>query len=684
MKCRPCWLSALAALPLLTGQVRAADWEHGLARSVSPRLVAIETELKGLTAELPGLPEVTKLDLGGTGGFANRYDTAQPPKGSEFSVSLGFAAPGEVDLVVLVPARRYGADGLEPQYGLPDAFTVDLYDERGESVARIASLTNVWADPVRAGHPFIFSVQPPVHAAGMKISATKLGLDSEVAENHYAQAWAEAFAFAGERNLARGGSVKIAAGTPPTSSWQWSVAYLIDGQTPLGLPEIPAGPHENVGWMSDARLRATDAVWLELDLGKVCEFDAIRLYPAKRPTSDLPSGFGFPKRVTVTVPAESAGAAAQLREFTCSNPGQNPVVIPLGNWSGRKVRIGMTELWKAFESYPAFGALSEVEVLRGEENLALGAGIRAAGGGAGSPIIGSGAQWTAQSLTDGFGPDGKLVSQREWLLALGHRLELEQRQYYLRHEADAIVTSWRRIALATVTIFAVLGLVILVALPIRYRLREKRQLAKARDRIAGDLHDEVGSNLGSIQMFADLAERRQGASAELKRIQRIAAETVSAVRDIVWLLRPEGNHRIATVEHLRETCSIMLEPLEWKFSANEAAWQCEISDEANRHLFLFLRESLHNILRHSEAKQVEIHAESDAKEFRLKITDDGSGIPAEKLERPSTLRALRKRAESLHAGFTVDSKPGQGTRLELVIPIQRKRRGKSSPPPPQA
>jgi signal transduction histidine kinase len=238
------------------------------------------------------------------------------------------------------------------------------------------------------------------------------------------------------------------------------------------------------------------------------------------------------------------------------------------------------------------------------------------------------------------------------------------------------------LALATVTVFGALGAVILVAFPIRYRLREKRQLAKARDRIAGDLHDEVGSNLGSIQMFADLAERRQGSSAELKRIQRIAAETVSAVRDIVWLLRPEGNHRIATVEHLRETCSIMLEPLEWKFSANEAAWQCEISDDANRHLFLFLRESLHNILRHSEAKHVEIHVECDAKEVRLKISDDGKGIAPEKLERPSTLRALRKRAESLDASLAVDSKPEQGTRLDLVIPLQRKRRAKSSKPSP--
>jgi signal transduction histidine kinase len=219
---------------------------------------------------------------------------------------------------------------------------------------------------------------------------------------------------------------------------------------------------------------------------------------------------------------------------------------------------------------------------------------------------------------------------------------------------------------------------VLVALPLRYRLREKRELARVRERIAGDLHDEVGSNLGSIQMFADLAEGRSGPSKELKRIQRIAAETVSAVRDIVWLLRPQGDHRIATVEHLRETGSIMLEPLEWEFTANEAAWQCELSDDANRHLFLYFREALHNVLRHSGAAKVSIRAEAEGRSFRLTVADDGGGIPPEKLERPSTLRALRQRVEALGAEFRVDSRPGAGTRLELAIPLEPKR-GKRKP-----
>jgi signal transduction histidine kinase len=354
------------------------------------------------------------------------------------------------------------------------------------------------------------------------------------------------------------------------------------------------------------------------------------------------------------------------------NPGHSPVTSPLGPSRGRFVRIEATRLWKAFDRYPAFFALSEVEVLDGEENVALGAAARSPDG-MGNVIASGARSWSPVALCDGFGPDGRLVPAREWLVALDRRLELERQRHRLSAEAARIVADWRRAGLTGFAVLGGAGAFALIALPIRYRVRARKELRKVRERIAGDLHDEVGSNLGSIQMFADLAEGRAGPSDELKRIQRIAAETVSAVRDIVWLLRPHGGARIGTVEHLRETASIMLEPLDWEFTANEEAWETELSDEASRHLFLFFREALHNILRHAKAGHVTLRAERGEGRFVLRIADDGVGIPEEKRERASTLRALRQRAEALDAGFRVDSSAERGTRLELSVPLDRRR-----------
>jgi len=671
-------LGVLAIFPLMMESAAAAGdgWDEALARALSGRLREIERELAESPA-VDGLPGIPVDDQGGTGGWAGIHSSASPAAGTRHAVEIRWPGKALVDCVALVPARRYDARGLDASYGTPDVFTVELIDAAGESLALVAREHHGRTHPVRNGHPFVYEVSPPVEAAGLRVSAEVLQPDFED-EGSFVHAWAEVFALERERNVARDAEVRGIGGAAPPAPWHWAPAFLVDGQTPLGLPEIPAD-HRNVGWLSEGRENANVPTGVTVDLGAPHAVDAIRLLPAKRPTSDLPSGFGFPRQLAISV-SETAKPDdwRVVAERGLRNPGHNPVIVPIAAERARYVRIEATELWKAFESYPAFFALSEVEILSGNENVALGKVVRSADG-MQNLIAPGGRFWTSTALSDGYGPDGRLVSTREWLSALDERLRIETLRHELRAESARLIAGWRR---AGLTFFALLGLAggfAIIALPIRYRIHAHRELLKVRERIAGDLHDEVGSNLGSIQMFADLAESRTGPSKELKRIQRIAAETVSAVRDIVWLLRPEGDHRIATVEHLRETGSIMLESLQCQFTANEAAWQAELPEESNRDLFLYFREALHNILRHSGAEHVEIRAESADRYFRLIIRDDGCGIAAEKLERPATLRALRQRAAALGAEFHVASGPAEGTRLELTVPLRwKQRRGKQS------
>ena len=72
--------------------------------------------------------------------------------------------------------------------------------------------------------------------------------------------------------------------------------------------------------------------------------------------------------------------------------------------------------------------------------------------------------------------------------------------------------------------------------------------------------------------------------------------------------------------------------------------------------------------------------EKPAGQFRLTITDDGVGIDPQRLERPATLRALRQRTAALDAELQVVSSPGNGTRLALTVPLERKRKRKHDVP----
>ncbi len=672
-------LLAVALLLVATRAAGEVSWDERLARAFSERLRTIDQELAELAPKLKNLPKVPIDDQGGTGGYASMQDSAAPAGDSRCAVEVRWRTEAAVDLVAVVPARRYDAAGLDAQYGLPDDFTVELINVAGEVVGSVAREHGLRAHPVRRGHPFVYPVSPPVAAAGLRITATRLRPDPED-DKSFVHAWAEVFAFEGELNIALAAEVRSFGGPPPPSPWHWSPAFLVDGQTPLGLPEVPAEEHGNIGWMSEARAKASEAAAMTVDLGDTLVMDAVRLLPARRPTSDLPSGFGFPRKLAISISATGEpgdrGNWSVITESKLRNPGHNPVVIPFEPVSGRYVRIEATELWKAFDDYPAFFALSEVEVLAGGKNLALGKPVYSPDG-MSNFITSTGRVWSSAALSDGFGPDGRLVPTRDWLIALDRRLQIETQCHDLRAEAGQLVNRWRQAGLIGLTLLGLTGAFLLIVLPIRYRRHAHHELLKVRERIAGDLHDEVGSNLGSIQMFADLALGRSGRSDELKRIQRIAGETVSAVRDIVWLLRPEGEHRIGTVEHLRETSSIMLESLDWKFTADEDAWQVELPDDATRHLFLFFRESLHNIIRHARAAKVEIRVEKTAGRFCLAISDDGVGIAPERLERPATLHALRQRAEALGAEFEVASQPDAGTRLKLAVPLPRKRARKT-------
>lgn len=654
------------------------SWDERLAGACSGRIREIHRELADSAAVLESMPRIPIDDQGGTGGFSLAHPRAIPERNQVFAVEVMWGDEAAIDQVALVPARRYDARGLDAQYGMPDAFEVDLLDATGGLVARVAAERSARGDPVRRGHPFVYQLTPPVRASGLRIAAGKLTADPDGQGGHV-HAWAEVLAFEGSRNVALGGSVKGVGGVAPPAPWLWSPDFLVDGQTPLGLPEIPSSEHRNVGWLSNGREDAKEAVALTLDLGESQAVDGLRLMPAKRPTTDLPSGFGFPRKLTVSI--SDTGEAGTWQEVAVKefrNPGHNPVELALPGAGGRYVKIEATELWKAFEAYPAFFALSEVEVLFQGRNLAAGRAVRSADGML-NIIAPGGRYWSGASLSDGFGPEGRLVSVKEWLGRLDERFRLESRIHQLRAERVRLVSQWRGAALVTFALLGAAGAFAVVALPIRYRIHARRELEKVRERIAGDLHDEVGSNLGSIQMFADLAEGRSGPSEELKRIQRIAAETVSAVRDIVWLLRPGGDHRIATVEHLRETSSIMLESLDWKFHANEEAWQVELPEERTRHLFLYFREALHNILRHAKAASVRVEIGKSPGSLRISIADDGVGIDPAKLERPATLRALRQRTLALGAHLEVDTKPGEGTCLVLTVPMEKStRRSRSS------
>src|SRR5258708_6141450 len=222
-----------------------------------------------------------------------------------------------------------------------------------------------------------------------------------------------------------------------------------------------------------------------------------------------------------------------------------------------------TRLWERTNDF--IFALAELEAYAGGKNVALGAPVT-------SLDHIEAPTWSQRFLVDGFNGQGRILGLEEWLRGLSRRREIEQDLGRLEAERAREST-----ALAAGAAQWSAGFMLLIAAVIAWWLlrrarARRREVEELRQRIAGDLHDEIGSNLGSIALLSQMALRQSGeAQADLAEINRVTRETAASMRDIVWLIKPGESGAGDFVGKLRETASVMLPGLECQFDAQTLA-----------------------------------------------------------------------------------------------------------------
>jgi signal transduction histidine kinase/ligand-binding sensor domain-containing protein len=232
---------------------------------------------------------------------------------------------------------------------------------------------------------------------------------------------------------------------------------------------------------------------------------------------------------------------------------------------------------------------------------------------------------------------------------------------------------WYRQAWA-ITLFVIGALVAAYAIH-RARLAFHLRLERQRARIAMDLHDEVGSALGSIGILASVAS--SNALDELARrdlTERIAAtagEVSESMGDIVWSLRKGSTTLEALAAYLADRAARMFpdEPtLERRFPTRLPI--VPLSLAVCRNVQSIALEAMHNAARHARAHRVGLGLVPGPKgRWRLWIEDDGVGLTP---HRPGGagglgLDSMRRRAAEIRAELTIGERPGGGTRVELTF-----------------
>jgi signal transduction histidine kinase len=122
--------------------------------------------------------------------------------------------------------------------------------------------------------------------------------------------------------------------------------------------------------------------------------------------------------------------------------------------------------------------------------------------------------------------------------------------------------------------------------------------------------------------------------------------------------------------YLRQYASKFLETaaIPCTFDIPDAVPALHLSAEARRNIFLVVKETLHNIVKHSGAADVRLRLSIDSQNIEIKIEDSGKGFDAAQPSRfGNGLRNMQKRMNDIGGTFALSSKPGQGTKVVIGL-----------------
>ena len=197
---------------------------------------------------------------------------------------------------------------------------------------------------------------------------------------------------------------------------------------------------------------------------------------------------------------------------------------------------------------------------------------------------------------------------------------------------------------------------------------EKQQI---RNRIATDLHDEIGSNLSSIMLLTSLLNNNiksnDAANSYTGNIYNAAKISAEAIRDIVWFINPSSDNVGRLISRMNETANTMLKGLNYTLNHTKLENIDKLTPEIKRNLFLSYKEILNNIIKHSNAKNVEINIWEEMNILNLKIKDDGIGFNENAVNLGNGLINIRTRVNKIGGSIEINSKDNEGTEILIVV-----------------
>jgi signal transduction histidine kinase len=145
------------------------------------------------------------------------------------------------------------------------------------------------------------------------------------------------------------------------------------------------------------------------------------------------------------------------------------------------------------------------------------------------------------------------------------------------------------------------------------------------------------------------------------------------MRDIVWLTNPSSDSLRDLIVKMREVADNTLGKFNLNFNYPKDVAEVNLLPETKRNIFFIYKETLNNIVKHAEAKSVEIELDIKDHEIFLSIKDDGIGFNTSASFNGNGLKNIKARAKEINADLSFESSPGHGSLLKLSANITQVR-----------
>ncbi|MDQ8183295.1 histidine kinase [Pelagicoccus sp. SDUM812005] len=583
-------------------------------------------------------------------------------------VQIDFDKEYEIDQVALVPAIwRDNENGYRD-----DGFPTEFLIVAGNSKTPHGTIIK----EVKAGPHHIPRVAPliipleNVTASWVRIESKKL--TPRFHDGSYILQFSEIMVFSESDNVALNQRVSSSSEQRAGVGAAYRRANLVDGFLPY-IMDAAQGTKSNP-YLSGIGIGETSSIIFDLvDAHPITKLRIHTIEQADTVPHALQPNFALPKRFLFEgANNPDFSDAILLWDFKHEDLFEiSPIITKRIEASPpvRYIRLRQIEPF-IFEGYadngmPLIGTrigFAEVEIFSRETNVAKGKPVSSSFN---DPLF---ERHRPLSLaTDGHNIFGEILGFKEWLNQLARRHDLQYELPFINQAIELRVESqkrnlriwtWSAVAFATLAVF-----IFLID-----RILRQRAIYRTRERIAADLHDELGANLHAIALLGDLAlaskDKPQKSATYVERIRVLVRRTGAAVKRCTNMLETKGLYQDLPTE-MKQIAKRLMPDLEHTLEIEGENFLYKVKQRKRIDLFLFYKESLINLLRHSNATQARSKLTITSKDLSIEIADNGKGLPAPHASAPP--RSLARRARLIGGKVTLSSNETGGTSIKLKM-----------------